>query len=61
VKRRRVTVKIASGDVRMLRVVQGKRSFRLAVHDEDSEVPLIQAKLSVAERQSLQKALGPDK
>jgi hypothetical protein len=45
----------------MLRVVQGKRSFRLAVHDEDSEVPLIQAKLSVAERQSLQKALGPDK
>lgn len=60
-KPRRQTIRLKDGDVRMLRICCGKRMFRLAIYDEDSAVPLIQAKLSAAERQAIRKALGLDK
>jgi hypothetical protein len=57
---RRRTVKLETGDVRLLRIFRSKRGLRLAIHDEDTAVPLIQAKLSASERQAIRKALGPD-
>ena len=59
-KARRLTVKLASGDVHALRIIRGTHAFRLVVYDEDTAVPLIQAKLNEAERQAIRKALGPD-
>lgn len=58
---RRQTIKLQTGDVRALRIVRGKGIFRLVIYDEDTTVPLIQAKLSAAERQAIRKALGPDR
>ena len=55
------TIKPSRGDVRELRIYRNKRATRLVVYDEDRGVPLIQAKLSAAERQAIRKALGPDK
>ena len=55
------TIKLSCGDVRELRVYRNKHMTRFAVYDEDRAVPLIQAKLSAAERQAIRKALGPDK
>jgi len=60
-KPRRQTIRLKEGDVRALRIVRGKHSFRLVIYDEDRAVPLIQAKLSAAERRVIRKALGPDK
>jgi hypothetical protein len=60
-KPRRQTIKLKDGDVRMLRICRGKHVFRLAIYDDDAAVPLIQAKLSEAERQTIRKALGPIK
>jgi hypothetical protein len=58
-KPRKQTIKLQTGDVRALRIVRGKDAFRLVIYDEDTAVPLIQAKLSVAERQAIRKALEP--
>lgn len=60
-KLRQQTIKLKDGDVRMLRICRGKHGLRLAIYDEDSAVPLIQAKLSEAERLAVRNALGPDK
>ena len=60
-KPRRQTIKLRTGDVRALRIYRGTHSFRLVIYDEDTTVPLIQAKLSAAERGTIRKALGPDK
>ena len=60
-KPRRQTIKLKEGDVRVLRIYRGKHGFRLVIYDEDTAVPLIQAKLSAAERQAIRKALRPDK
>ncbi|MBN2559484.1 MAG: hypothetical protein JXQ75_00950 [Phycisphaerae bacterium] len=59
-KPRRKTIKLKEGDVRALRIFRGKHDFRLIIFDEDTLVPLIQAKLSAAERQEVRRALGPD-
>jgi hypothetical protein len=61
VKARVRNIKLSRGDVRRLRIYRGKCGFRLVIFDEDTSVPLIQAKLSAAERHALRKALGPDK
>jgi hypothetical protein len=61
VKPRGQTIKLHAGDVRMLRICCGKHTTRLVVYDEERGVPLIQARLSAAERQAIRKALGPDK
>jgi len=55
----RQTIRLKDGDVRALRICLGKRDFRLVVYDEDTAVPLIQAKLSAVERQAIRRALGP--
>jgi hypothetical protein len=55
------TIKLPRGDVRELRIYRNKGATRLVVYDEDGAVPLIQAKLSTAERRAVRKALGPDK
>ena len=60
-KPRRKTIKLKHGDVRALRICHGKRGCRFVIYDEDRAVPLIQAKLSVAERLAIRRALGPDK
>jgi hypothetical protein len=60
-KPHRQTIKLQRGDVRALQIYRGKLAFRLAIYDEDTAVPLIQAKLSAAERQAIRKALEPDK
>jgi hypothetical protein len=60
-KPRRKTIRLKDGDVRAVRIYRGRRDFRLVVYDEDTAVPLIQAKLSAAERQAIRKALGPEK
>ena len=60
-KVRRRTIKVQDGDVRQLRIVRDRHAFRLVIFDEDTAVPLIQAKLSEAERQAVRRALGPDK
>lgn len=60
-KTRRIIVKLETGDVRSLRIIRGKGSFRIAVYDADAAVPLIQAKLSAPERQALRRALGQGK
>ena len=60
-KPRRQTIRLKDGDVRALRIYRGEQAFRLVIYDEDTVVPLIQAKLSAAEGQVLRKALGPDK
>ena len=52
------TIKLSHGDVRALRIYRGKRAFRLVIYDEDSAVPLIQAKLGAEEREAIRKALG---
>ena len=52
-----LTIKLETGDVRALRVFRGKHAFRLAIYDEDSAVPLIDAKLNASEGESLRKAL----
>ena len=57
-KSRRLAIKLESGDVRSLRVFSGKRTFRLAIYDEDSAVPLIDAKLTPAEWSLLRKSNG---
>ena len=54
------TIKLSHGDVRALRIYRSKHAFRLVIYDEDAAVPLIQAKLSAAERQVLRNALGPN-
>ncbi len=59
-KPRRQTVRLKAGDVRALRIIRGKRGFRLVIYDEDTAVPLIQAMLSAAEREAIREALGPD-
>ena len=59
-KPRRHTIKLRTGDVRQLRIYRCRRAFRLVIYDEDTAVPLIQAKLSAAERQVLRNALGPN-
>ena len=56
-KPRRQTIKLKDGDVRALRIFRSKHDFRLVVYDEDTAVPLIQAKLGAAEREALWKAL----
>jgi len=58
---RRQTIRLKHGDVRAVRIYRGKHAFRLAIYDEDTAVPLIQAKISAAERREIWKALGPDK
>ena len=60
-KPRRQTIKFKDGDVKALPICRGEHAFRLAIYDEDTTVPLIQAKLGAAERQAIRKALGPDK
>jgi hypothetical protein len=60
-KARPQTIRLKEGDVRALRIYRGKHGFRLAIYDEDTAVPLVQAKLSTAERRAIWKALGPDK
>ena len=60
-KFRQQTIKLQAGDVRMLRILRGKHAFRLVIYDEDTAVPLIQAKLSAAERWAVRKALGEEK
>ena len=55
------TIKLSYGDVRALRIYRSKHAFRLVIYDEDSAVPLIQAKLSAAERQAIRKALGTER
>jgi|GEM_PF-5605541 len=60
-KPRRQTIKLKDGDVKALRIVRGKDAFRLVIYDEDTTVPLVQAKLSAAERRAIRKALGLDK
>ncbi len=60
-RRRAKTVRLRQGDVRALRVFRGKRAGRLAVYDEDEEVPLIQATLDVEEQKELWRALGRGK
>jgi len=60
-KPRRKTIKLKEGDVRALRIYRGKHGFRLVIYDEDTAVPLIQVKLSAAEREAVRKALGSDK
>lgn len=60
-KPRRRTIRLKDGDVRMLRIIHCKRGLRLAIHDEDTAVPLIQAKLSEAEPEESRKALRPDR
>jgi hypothetical protein len=60
-KPRRQTIRLQAGDVRVLRIFRGKQAFRLAIYDQDTTVPLIQAKLSTAERQAIREALGPNK
>ena len=60
-KARRTTIRLETGDVRLLRIFRGSHGFQLAIHDEDTAVPLIQAKLSAAERRAIRKALRPDK
>jgi hypothetical protein len=57
-KPRRHTIKLRTGDVRALRIFRGKRALRLVIYDEDTAVPLIQARLNSAEGRALQKALG---
>ena len=60
-KPRRQTIRLQAGDVRALRIFRSKRDFRLVVYDEDTAVPLIQAKLSAAEGETIRKALGPNR
>ena len=55
------TIKLSRGDVRALRIYRNKRATRLVVYDDDKCVPLIQAQLSVPEREALRKALGTEK
>ena len=55
------TIKLSHGDVRALRIYRNKRAFRLVIYDEDTAVPLIQAKLSAAEREEIREALGTGK
>jgi len=60
-KARGQTIKFLHGDVRELRIYRRKGAFRLAIYDEDSAVPLIQAMPSAAERRAIRKALEKDK
>jgi hypothetical protein len=60
-KLRARTIRLRTGDVKAVRIVPGKCSSRLFIYDEDTAVPLIQAALSVAERQAIRKALGSGK
>jgi hypothetical protein len=60
-KPRRLTLKLAFGDVRALRIIRGRHTLRIVIYDKDPAVPLIQASLTEAEQQAIRKALGPDK
>ena len=55
------TIKLSRGDVRVLRIYRGRSALRLVIYDEDTALPLIQARLNPAERHALRQALGPDK
>ncbi len=60
-KTRPQNIRIQAGDVRVLRICRNKHDVRLLIYDDDTAVPLIQAKLSAAERQAIRKALRLDK
>jgi hypothetical protein len=60
-KSRRQTIKLKDGDVRMLRICRGKHAFRLAIYDEDTAVPLIQATVSTVERLAIREALASNR
>jgi hypothetical protein len=57
-KPRRHTIRLRTGDVRELHIYHCKHAFRLVIYDENSAVPLIQARLNTAERQEFRKTLG---
>jgi hypothetical protein len=61
VRPRCIAVKLAYGDVRILRISRVRDAFRIAIYDDDAATPLIQAQLNEAERQAICKALAPDK
>jgi hypothetical protein len=60
-KPRRQTIKLYGGEIRKLRIFRDRHAFRVVVYDDDTAVPLIQAKLNETERRAIRKALGPDK
>jgi|WetSurMetagenome_2_1015567.scaffolds.fasta_scaffold15926_2 hypothetical protein len=53
----RKTIKPQTGDVRVIHIYPNNHGVRIAIHDDDTETPLIQASLTNGERAALRKAL----
>jgi hypothetical protein len=53
----RKTIKPQAGDVQAIHIYPNNHGVRIAIHDDDTETPLIQASLTKEEKAALRKAL----